>query len=238
MAIPDRAEAEERQRAARALDLRTSGMTYAAVAAELGYSDESGPRKAVDRLLSRIEHEGVSELRQLEGQRLDAMQRAIWTQACGGDIDAIKATLNVMARRAKLYGLDAPQRVQVGSELSEREFAERAAELIGEVSPQTLRGMFEKMPSGAAVLASERQKSPPVDDYPPRSASALSGQHRPESGTLADDSDDGWSNIGDAPEPPEPEDDLSALGDVPLEVVQGAKAAALQVLRDWKAAQR
>src|SRR5260370_34801234 len=88
-------DADERQRAAQALELRTSGMTYAAVAAALGYSDESGARKAVDRLLSRVECEGAEELRRLEGQRLDAMQRAIWPQCGPGDLDASKAGLSI-----------------------------------------------------------------------------------------------------------------------------------------------
>lgn len=127
-------DADERQRAAQALELRTSGMTYAAVAAALGYSDESGARKAVDRLLSRVECEGAEELRRLEGQRLDAMQRAIWPQACGGDLDAIKTALSIMARRSKLLGLDAPTRVAVGPSISGTEFANEAARLIESIA--------------------------------------------------------------------------------------------------------
>lgn len=60
---PVKPDADDRHRAAKALDLRKSGVTYERIAAQLGYSDESGPRKAVDRLLSRIEHEGVLEMR-------------------------------------------------------------------------------------------------------------------------------------------------------------------------------
>lgn len=186
MPKPDLPEADERQRAVRALDLRTSGMTYAALAAELGYSDESGPRKAVDRLLSRVEHEGVSEMRQLEGQRLDAMQRAIWPQASGGDIDAIKAALNIMGRRAKLFGLDAPQRMQVGSEVSDVEFAESMAELISILRPETLRDMFKTMPGGAALLAADARERELALHQP------VSPHLEAHSGEMDDD----WSNIG------------------------------------------
>jgi hypothetical protein len=41
-----------------------------------------------------------------------------------------KIVLQVIDWRATLFGLSAPTRVQVDPELSDREFAERAAELI------------------------------------------------------------------------------------------------------------
>jgi hypothetical protein len=59
----------------------------------------------------------------VEGRRLDAMQTAVWDAASGGDTDAIRAVLGIMARRAKLFALDAPQRLAVG--ISETEFARR-----------------------------------------------------------------------------------------------------------------
>lgn len=153
-------DADERQRAARALELRTSGMTYAAVAADLDYSDESGARKAVDRLLSRVEYEGAEELRRLEGQRLDAMQRAIWPQACSGDLDAIRTVLTIMGRRTKLLGLDAPTRVAVGPTVSDREFANEAARLIESIA--SLGGtddLLRSLPGGAghAVIDAPRR---------------------------------------------------------------------------------
>ncbi|MHA3021138.1 hypothetical protein ACXPWS_12855 [Mycobacterium sp. BMJ-28] len=193
MAKPDQPNADERRRAALALELRTCGMTYGAVAAQLGYADESGARKAVDRLLSRIEHGGVTELRQLEGQRLDAMQRAVWAQACGGDLDAIKAALAIMGRRAKLYGLDAPQRVALGTdEFNASDFAERAAELIATVSPSTLREMFAAMPGGAFVLKAGAQTTGAEGDSRLQGVSALSEAH---SGETATDAADDWANI-------------------------------------------
>ncbi|BAX97127.1 hypothetical protein MSTE_01810 [Mycobacteroides stephanolepidis] len=239
MSIPDRPEAEERQRAAHALDLRTSGMTYAAVAVELGYSDESGPRKAVDRLLSRIEHEGASELRQLEGQRLDAMQRAIWTQACEGDIDSIKAVLSVMARRAKLFGIDAPQRVQVGADpVSDRQYAERLTELVGGLNPRSLRDILAQSPGGGPVLAAARRTASGAEDSPPEADSPLCGPLSGETGTL----DEGWSNVGGAdgaltPLPDEP-DDADDFSDVPPAVAVAAEKAAMAVVADWRGAHR
>ncbi len=177
-------DADERQRAAQALELRTSGMTYAAIAAELKYSDESGPRKAVDRLLSRVECEGAEELRQLEGQRLDAMQRAIWPQACSGDLDAIKTVLTIMARRAKLLGLDAPANVAVGPSVSSVEFASEAARLIESIA--ALGGTDDLLRSLSAQPATTEIKDPSTQSD---SVIAVYGVE------MLPVDDDNWSNI-------------------------------------------
>lgn len=193
-------DADERQRAARALELRTSGMTYAAVAANLDYSDESGARKAVDRLLSRVEYEGAEELRRLEGQRLDAMQRAIWPQACSGDLDAIRTVLTIMGRRTKLLGLDAPTRVAVGPTVSDREFANEAARLIESIA--SLGGtddLLRSLPGGAghAVIDAPRRTAVTGGNDLRAQRDSLSGPHSAET---VPDSDDDWSNIG-GPDP-------------------------------------
>lgn len=65
----------------------------------------------------------------MEGRRLDELQRGVWDAAFGGDLDAIKAVLGIMGRRAKLFGLDAPTTVPVGG-ISEAEFAHQVAELL------------------------------------------------------------------------------------------------------------
>jgi len=43
---------------------------------------------------------------QLELERLDAMQAAIWDDAMNGHLGAIDRVLKIMERRAKLLGLD------------------------------------------------------------------------------------------------------------------------------------
>lgn len=113
---------DERQKAIRAMQLRVAGAPYRAIAESLDYADESGARKAVSRLLARTEAEGVNELRAVEGERLDHLQRAAWPAAIGGDLDSIKTVLAVIDRRMKLFGLAAPVRVDVGG-VSHDEFA-------------------------------------------------------------------------------------------------------------------
>jgi hypothetical protein len=63
----------------------------------------------IDTALREIVHEPAERLRQLELQRLDEMQRAIFAQACGGDTTAIQTVLKIMDRRARLEGLDKTQ---------------------------------------------------------------------------------------------------------------------------------
>ncbi len=51
--------------------------------------------------------------RETEAERLDALQVACWSAAIGGDLQAIDRALKIMARRAKLLGLDEPRKVDV-----------------------------------------------------------------------------------------------------------------------------
>ncbi len=115
-------------RAARAVQLRTQGLTYEQIAAECGYSDRASAWNAVQGELSRIVAEPVDILRKLEMARLDEMLAAIWPKVThkpepldgsedederkakrrGADLFAIDRAVAIMERRAKLMGLDMP----------------------------------------------------------------------------------------------------------------------------------
>jgi len=105
---------QAREREAQAVELRKNGLSYAAIGAELGISDE-GARKAckraLERMLSELQ-ESAEELREIELGRLDHMQTALWQKALDGDCQTIDRVLRIMQRRAKLAGLDAPERVE------------------------------------------------------------------------------------------------------------------------------
>ena len=66
-------------------------------------------RHALDEINER-NLEDAGTLRSLEMLRLDELQNAIWQRAIDGDGRALDRILAIMARRAKLLGLDAPQR--------------------------------------------------------------------------------------------------------------------------------
>jgi hypothetical protein len=118
-------------RDAAAAALRSQGHGYGEIARFLGWSDRSGARKAVERALSRVPAEAVTELRQIEDLHLDALRQRAWQimeapgpmvsdgrvikDADGQPIDdgdrvlrAIDRLVRVSERKSKLWGLDAP----------------------------------------------------------------------------------------------------------------------------------
>jgi len=96
----------------RAVQLRSLGHTYDEIAQQLGLATRGSAWKIVQRALTRIPAESVEEMRLLEGARLDAMSAAIWPTAVTGDEKAILVMVRIMERRARLFGLDAPVRMQ------------------------------------------------------------------------------------------------------------------------------
>lgn len=188
---------DERARALKALDLRIEGKTWINIADTLGYADESGARKATARLLNRIEHEKVVELRELESLKLDAMQRAAWNEAVSGDLDAIKVVLQVHDRKVRLFGLAAPVAVRVGPEPpTEVEFFEQAVELITAITSvpggreELLRGLGHP---GHAVLEAERRSA--MSEGNRHDHQLMHGSAAYSPGSNADDDSEPWSNL-------------------------------------------
>lgn len=95
-----------------AIELRRKGLTYQAIADEIGYANAKGAQKAVQRGMQRALQEPADELREIEAARLDWAMSRIWGQVESGDLKAIGTMLRIMERRAKLLGLDAPTVVQ------------------------------------------------------------------------------------------------------------------------------
>ena len=101
--------AVERQRAA--LDLRKAGKSLQEIADALGYRSHKGAHEAIKAALVAMLQDATDEVRRLEVARLDALLAGIWSEATGGKLFAIDRVLMIMDRRAKLLGLDAPQKV-------------------------------------------------------------------------------------------------------------------------------
>lgn len=103
-------------RDAEACRLRTLGLTYEQIASQLGFSDRSNARSAVERGLVAIVAEPAEELRTLELARLDELTQRAWgildDEPPGVALQAIDRILKIQERRAKLLGLDAPTRVE------------------------------------------------------------------------------------------------------------------------------
>lgn len=153
---------ETAKRDGEAAQLRANGKTYDQIATELGFSDRSLARRAVERALAAAVREPADELRQLELIRLDAL----WVEAVkvmttehitvnngrvievdgiplkddGPTLQAIDRLLKIMERRAKLIGLDSAAKVEVLSvDALDREIARLTAELGGTETGETAR---------------------------------------------------------------------------------------------------
>lgn len=90
------------------LRLRMEGLSHRAIARELGVAPSTA-YKRVQHALRELNHSNAAqaaELRDLEALRLDEMQDAVWEKAVDGDPRAVDRVLAIMARRAKLLGLD------------------------------------------------------------------------------------------------------------------------------------
>lgn len=104
---------DSKKREARVFELRIQGGTFDQIANEVGYSGPSGAWQAYQRVKSEFIYESVDESRQLELMRLDELQVAVWDRAINGELPAAHCVLKIMDRRAKLLGLDKPEKVEV-----------------------------------------------------------------------------------------------------------------------------
>lgn len=99
------------QRATLALKLRASKMSYEQIAQQCGYADRGSAHKAVQRELQRSVVANVEELRREEAATLDIMQvecmKLFMDKENKGRLFAADRLLQIMERRARLFGLDA-----------------------------------------------------------------------------------------------------------------------------------
>lgn len=115
-------EPEQIDRERQVLELRRTGATWDAIAQVVGYASPASAYKAYQRAMTRTLQQPADELREAEIDRLDRLMRAYWQEAIGsrdergvvtaGNIRAADFILRVIDRRAKLLGLDAPQKIQ------------------------------------------------------------------------------------------------------------------------------
>jgi hypothetical protein len=100
-------------RRVRAVELKAAGFTYAQVANQLGYTSRGTAFNVVAKALREQTAEAVSDLRDLENARLDALQAALWDAAMTGDVRAVTTIVQIVQARVHLNGLE-PVRDGVG----------------------------------------------------------------------------------------------------------------------------
>jgi hypothetical protein len=99
-------------RKARCVELALAGHSYDEIALQVGYANRGTAWRAVSESLNSRVDEAVTEYRELELARLDALQAAHWPQAIAGSVRSTDLVLRVIDRRIRLLGLDQiPQQV-------------------------------------------------------------------------------------------------------------------------------
>jgi predicted DNA-binding protein (UPF0251 family) len=138
----------EHTRRLEALSLRLAGLNYGQIAERMDLSEEA-VRQMITRTLQRAENRLVEEEREIEGARLDRAQAAIWPDVLAGDHKAIDVYLRISARRAKLFGMDAPTKIDLSVSVRQ----EMEAALVN----------LERVVLGEVVITD----APPATDGPP-----------------------------------------------------------------------
>lgn len=110
-------------RGLRCLELRMAGWSFAAIAAEVGYHDKSGAKKAYERALAEWRDDLANDVathRAEQLMRIERIIRSLWPRAIDRNdpehlayVDRVNRQLE---RQARLLGLDAPVKVTVSDE--------------------------------------------------------------------------------------------------------------------------
>lgn len=140
--LKHRTAVEEDERSARrveAMAMRLAGFTGVQIGQRLGVS-ESQVSGLINGTLQRAENQTVAEMREIENQRLDRAQLAVWQEVLRGDLKAIDVFLKISQQRSKINGLYAPTKIDMNigirNEMQgaladlERLMSERAAEVV------------------------------------------------------------------------------------------------------------
>lgn len=107
-------QAATSERRKKLVAMRIAGLDFDTIAERLDYSSGNAASKDFCRALERNrveEAETVEAWRDLEMQRLDRLQAAVWPKALKGDLKAVETARRLIAERWKILGV--PQRTEI-----------------------------------------------------------------------------------------------------------------------------
>lgn len=99
-----------------AITLYASGMTFAEVAKEVGYADEGGAHKAVQRALKKRTAETMADCDALVAKHMEIIRLCVRGQmpaVLGGNPRAVEVVIKALEREAKMCGIDAPAKTDI-----------------------------------------------------------------------------------------------------------------------------
>lgn len=110
---PKGEDAATAERRGQALDLRKAGASYRQIASQLGVSLKTAYQDVQTELgaLDALNKDKAERLRDLDAARLDSLQLALAPGIRASDPRAVMACVRILERRARLFGLDAPQKL-------------------------------------------------------------------------------------------------------------------------------
>ena len=142
-------------KAARALNLRTSGATYDQIAAEVGYTNRGSAYRAVKTELERRKLDDPTDVHDLDDRRLDQMTLALWRKAMNGDGWAVDRILRVMELRARPNPTAAP--AGPAERALEADLARLPADQSGGALAATARALARNVDQGVTPSACARE---------------------------------------------------------------------------------
>lgn len=104
------------ERRAKAIQMRLAGVDWDVITDRLGYRDRNHACKDVRRALAahrKQEAADADEMRQVVGMRYERLIAALWPKALKGDTKAAETAGRMNERLGRLYGVEAPRRVNV-----------------------------------------------------------------------------------------------------------------------------
>jgi hypothetical protein len=119
MSMPGDTPEALQERKTTAMKLRITGMTYEKIGEQLGVSAVQAYNYVITEIRRRAkeQNETADDVRNMEVERLDRLLRrlepALATDTEMPSLDAVETYLKVLARRAKLLGLDAPVKREI-----------------------------------------------------------------------------------------------------------------------------
>jgi hypothetical protein len=145
------------ERGAKATELRRSGMSWDAIARTLNFPSPDAASQAFRRYMIEYPKEDVEHARQLECDRLDALQQAIWARCMDSEDKlqtwAMDRALKISDQRARLLGLNRPVRQEI-SVLTENTVDDAIKALQQSMEQQALTHQVElpALPAYAEVI--------------------------------------------------------------------------------------
>lgn len=134
---------------------RLSGLSHDEIANQLSISVDRVTRLVTSSLAASKASSGdVDTMRELENQRLDRAQAALWSRVLNGDLKATEMLLKIQEHRSKINGLDAPQKVELAVDVR-RDMDQAFSELEDLMQRQTevIDAELEEVPPEALESA-------------------------------------------------------------------------------------